>query len=238
MSAVKIVASICNLFFPRYCVLCNQRLTISEHHICQQCFSALPLTQGHYMPGNIMEQSFWGLMPIERATAFFYYSAHEVRTLVHAAKYHKHPMVAQHVTQMMTRDMIPSGFFKSIDAIIPVPIHTMRELKRGYNQSLYIAQGISIETGLPILPHAVMRTRYTDSQTHKNVMERRENMENVFRVVDNKSIKGKHLLLVDDVVTSAATISSLALELTAAGCSKISILSMAYASPHIILPQP
>lgn len=189
------------------------------------------------MPGNIMEQSFWGLIPIERATAFFYYSANEVRTIVHSAKYHKHPMVAQHVAQHLTIDMLPSGFFNSIDTIIPVPIHTLRELKRGYNQSLYIARGISMETGIPILQKAVIRKKHTDSQTHKNVMERRENMDDVFKVLDIQSIKGKHLLLVDDVVTSASTICSLALELTAAGCSKISILSMAYASPHLILPQ-
>lgn len=127
------------------------------------------------------------------------------------------------------------GFFDGIDHIIPMPIHTRRLHHRGYNQSMYIAKGISKATGIPIDGKSVIKSKYTDNQVRVSAQERKTNVENTFKVLNNENIKGKHVLLVDDVITTSSTMKSLGEAVMAAGCSDISVVSFALAGQSIII---
>jgi len=131
--------------------------------------------------------------------------------------------------RMMAREIAAAGFFDGVDAIVPVPLARKRLRQRGYNQSMEIARGVSEITGLPIWNQVVIRTIFTGSQTQKDRWERNENVEKVFELADEAKVSGKHLLLVDDVVTTGATIVACARKLCEAGGVKVSILSLGYA---------
>ena len=144
-------------------------------------------------------------------------------------KYKDHPEIGEVMGRMMGKELMPSGFFDGIDGIIPVPLTKKRQRQRGYNQSEEIARGISEVTGLPLFDKVVKRVSFKGSQTNLGRWERNENVEKVFELIDGTTIQGKHLLIVDDVVTTGATCIACSKELVKAGDVKISILSLGYA---------
>lgn len=177
-----------------------------------------------------MAKLFWGQIPIERATAFFYYEAHaETANILYELKYKDHPEIGEIFGRMFAREIKSAGFFDGIDGIIPIPLAKKRQRQRGYNQSQEIAQGISEMIGLPIYNKVVSRKVFQGSQTSKGRWERNENVEKVFELLDAETIRGRHLLLIDDVVTTGATIIACAKELLKAGNVKISVLSLGFA---------
>ena len=177
-----------------------------------------------------MAKMFWGQIPIERATALFYYEPHaETANILYDLKYKNHPEIGEVMGQMMARELQLSHFFEGIDAIIPVPLAKKRQRQRGYNQSDELAKGISEVTGLPIYNKVVRRNAFEGSQTSLGRWERNENVENVFELRDATTIQGKHLLVVDDVVTTGATVIACAKELCKAGGVRISVLSLSLA---------
>lgn len=230
-----ILLDIWNLMFPRYCMLCNERLSKIEQCICINCLSELPTTNAHIQKGNTIEQMFWGLLPIRNATSFFYYTSDEIRHIVHQIKYHKHVFVAERLSEIMAKEICKSDFFDGIDIIIPVPIHWHRRMQRGYNQCDYIAKGISRATNIPIEPKAIKRIINNQSQTNMNSITRRQNVEGIFKLTNPDKIKGKHVLIVDDVITTGSTIKALGEELVKAGEVTISVISMAYSGQHLIV---
>lgn len=204
----KIWSEVCDLFFPRRCVMCEERLDVDEWHVCKACLAELPRTEYHLCPeDNPMAQLFWGLVPVERATAWFFY-APGTRTsqIVYELKYHGQPDIGYTFGRVMSSEMKESGFFDGIDLIVPVPLTPERQRQRGYNQSLLIAQGISRETGISIAEHLVERLHFRESQTHLDRWERLKNVEKQFRADLPPELDGKHLLLVDDVTTTGATL--------------------------------
>ena len=220
-----------DLISPRLCVVCGQRLTISEETICTKCNLHLPRTDFHQDPyENEMAKLFWHQIPIERATALFYYEAHaKTANIIYELKYKNHPEIGETMGRMMARELQRADFFDGIDGIVPVPLAKKRERQRGYNQSTEIAMGVSEITNLPIYNKVVKRTTFEGSQTSKGRWERNENVDNVFELLDGDSIRGKHLLIIDDVVTTGATIIACAKEISKAEGVRFSVLSLGFA---------
>ena len=229
------IADIWDFCFPRYCLLCGKRLSMCEQAVCVGCLDSLPRTGAHDVAQNRIEQMFWGLLPIERATSLLYYTAAETHSIVHTTKYHRRPLVGEYVAYVLTKEIAASGFFDGIDMIIPMPIHWHRRLDRGYNQSEYIARGISRATGLPVQREAVRRIVDTESQTRLSHMARRENVKEAFSLIHPELVEGRHLLIVDDVITTGATVRQLGLELAKAAGVKLSVMSMALSDASIIV---
>ena len=205
---MKIWKSILDLIAPRACVMCGGRLEVEEKFICRSCHDELPRTHYERKPyDNKMAQLFWGLMPVERAVAWFYYAPNtKTSQTIYDLKYHDQPDIGISMGQLMSREIKESGFFEGIDIIVPVPLAKERQKERGYNQSTMIARGISRETGIPIEERAVSRLHFKESQTHLDRWERLKNVEQQFVAQSPTLWAGKHILLVDDVTTTGATI--------------------------------
>jgi ComF family protein len=220
-----------DLISPRLCVVCGHRLSVSEETICTKCIFHIPRTGFHRDAyENQMAKLFWGQIPIERATAFFYYEAHaDTANIIYELKYKHHPEIGEVVGRMLAKEIQPSGFFDGIDGIVPVPLAKKRERQRGYNQSYELAKGISEITGLPIFNKVVRRIVFEGSQTSLGRWERNENVEQVFELRDALTIQSKHLLIVDDIVTTGATVIACAKELCKAEGVRISVLSLGLA---------
>lgn len=231
MKPISFWSRLLDLISPRTCVVCGCRLAVSEEVICSKCNLHLPRTGLQQDPyENIMAKIFWGQIPIERATALIYYEPHaETANILYELKYKNHPEIGEVMGRLMARELQISNFFEGIDGILPVPLAKKRERQRGYNQSHELAKGISEITGLPIYKKVVRRTVFEGSQTSLGRWERNENVEQVFELKDATTIQGKHLLIVDDVVTTGATVIACAKELCKAEGVRISILSLGLA---------
>ena len=231
MKPISFWHRVLDLISPRLCVVCGQRLTVSEDIICTRCNLHLPRTDFQQDPyENEMAKLFWHQIPIERGTALFYYEAHsETANILYELKYKNHPEIGEVMGRLMAKELLLSNFFDEIDGIVPVPLAKKRQRQRGYNQSMEIARGISEITRLPIYNKVAIRNVFEGSQTNKGRWERNENVEGVFELKDTTTIQGKHLLVVDDVVTTGATIIAFAKELCKAGNIKVSVLALGFA---------
>lgn len=227
---MKLWSDISDFLLPRQCVMCGNRLTTYEKHLCTTCFMHLPTTDYHKVAHSLLEKQFWGLFPVGRAVAMFHHDGEQTRHILYDIKYWGHPELATYLASVYARELQESHFFEGVDAIIPLPLHWCRQMKRHYNQSHYIAQGIHQVTGLPIYKNVVKRTANNSSQTRKNAHERMENVRDIFCLKHPEAIAGKHLLLVDDVTTTGATLTSCAKELAKAPGVTISILTLAVAA--------
>lgn len=219
------------LIAPRACPVCGQRLAIGEEVVCARCNLHLPRT-GFAADAyeNVMAKRFWGRIPLERAAALFFYEAgSEVSHIIYDLKYHHHPEIGWEMGRLTAQEFAREGFFEGVDLIVPVPLARRRERQRGYNQSMEIARGVAEVTRLPIGGRVVRRTRFEESQTHQSLQGRMENVEGVFQLTRKANIQGKHILLVDDIVTTGATIVSCANELRKGGAAHFSILSLGFA---------
>jgi ComF family protein len=220
-----------DLISPRLCVVCGERLAVTEETLCSKCYLHLPRTDfGRDLYENVMAKLFWGQIAIEKATALFYYEPHaETANILYELKYKNHPEIGETMGRMMARELERGDFFDGIDGIVPVPLAKKRQRQRGYNQSMEIAKGVSEITSLPIYNKVVKRNTFNGSQTSKGRWERNENVENVFELIDGDSIRGKHLLIIDDVVTTGATIIACAKEMSKAEGVRFSVLSLGFA---------
>ena len=219
-----------DLISPRMCVVCGSRLSVTEETLCSKCYLHLPRTDfKNDLYENVMAKLFWGQIAIEKADALFYYEAHaETAKILYELKYKNHPEIGVVMGRMMAKELMKSGLFEGIDAIVPVPLARKRERQRGYNQSLELAKGVSEVTGLPIANLVIRRTKFVGSQTQRGRWERNENVAHVFELVD-ENISGQHLLLIDDVVTTGATVIACAKEMQKASNVKISVLALGFA---------
>ncbi len=231
MKPISFWRRLLDLIAPRLCVVCGHRLTVTEEVICAKCNFHLPRTGFHHHAyDNEMAKLFWAQIPIEKATAFFYYEAHsETANIIYELKYKNHPEIGNIVGRMLAKEIQPSGFFDGIDGIVPVPLAKKRLRQRGYNQSMEIAQGVSEMTGLPIYKKVVRRNSFKGSQTNKGRWDRQENVEHVFELTDATAVSNKHLLLIDDVITTGATCIACAKALCQSGNIRISILALGFA---------
>lgn len=225
-----------DFIFPRQCITCGNRLRIEEECICASCYTNLPFTNYHLSKHNELEKMFWNTFPMQRATSLLYYDEEYTRRIIHVLKYDKRPKVGFHLAQIYANELKYLGFFEGIDCIIPVPLHWKRQMRRGYNQSKYIADGISKVCGIKVYHDVIKRSVNNPSQTRLNHAQREENVNGIFQLKKAHKIQGKHILLVDDVTTTGATIASCSKELAKAGHVKISILTLAIAKNPPIQP--
>jgi len=222
-----------NLVFPSYCVVCNHKMNSLKESVCVKCLCNLPVTTYHLSKDNEIEKYFWGIFPIERATAYFYFAkGSDFQNILYRIKYYGNQQLARKMGRDAANYLLSANFFDGIDLIIPVPLHKSKEKKRGYNQSEWIAKGISEITGIEVSVNLLSRIKLTSTQTRKNIWERWENMESAFVLDDNKSLAGKHILLVDDVLTTGATICACAMAFDKIKKIKISVFTLAIASAY------
>ncbi|MCR4602913.1 MAG: ComF family protein [Prevotella sp.] len=215
---------------PRTCSVCGQRLAINEQVICASCLLHLPLT--HYERhalDNEMARLFWGQFLVERVAALFFYEPKSMVTqMIYDMKYRSMPEIGETMGVIVARQFMPEQFFEGIEAIVPMPITRRRQWQRGYNQSMEIARGISRVTALPIYNNVVRRVSFQRSQTTQQGEERLHNVEDAFRLEHSERVEGKHLLIVDDIVTTGATVIACGRELAKARDVRISVLSLGF----------
>lgn len=224
-----ILSDLVNLFFPRLCVHCSKRLVNSEQHICLDCLDNLPRTGYYKEQDNKLEEFFAGRFPFERIASFgFYHKEGILQSAIHSLKYQNNPDIGVFLGSLCGQDMLHSDFLKDINYIIPIPLHPTREKKRGYNQSLKIAEGIASQTNIPVNNSALMRIVNNASQTQQSKFERWSNTKDIFFLKEPQELENKHILLLDDVITTGSTIEACAKTiLNSCENVKISVYSVA-----------
>lgn len=220
-----------DMALPRVCPVCRQALESDETWLCRRCLSELPRTRYEEADFNTMEQHFAGKVPIERATAYFFYEkGSPYASILHDIKYHSVPKMGQMLAGRAVSDMAASGFFAGIDVVTAVPLHRTKLAHRGYNQSEYLARGIAEALSIPYV-EALKAVRPHSTQTHKGAMERWLNIQGNYALRDSsaRQLHGKHILLVDDVITTGSTLTVCATALKAITNAKVSIFTLAAA---------
>lgn len=219
-----------DIFFPKRCVLCGSILPKGATGICLHCSMKLPFTGLHGQEGSKMERLFWGKLPLGKVSSYCYYRKGDTFCQVlHQLKYYGRKDLGISFGRQMAAELIPYGFFQGVDVLIPIPLHPQKERVRGYNQSYCLAQGVSEVTGIPIDHQSVVRLHFTDTQTHKSADERWINVSNVFSLTCPERFTNRHILLIDDVLTTGATLTACADTFRSVKGIHISILTLAWA---------
>lgn len=209
-----------NIIFPKLCAACNQSLLKNEVVICTKCIIELPKTNYHLDKENSINKVFWGRVDIKMAGAYYHFSkGGRVQQLLHELKYKGNEKVGEFIGKLYAYDLKKSEYFQNIDFIIPIPLHKNKLKKRGYNQSESFAKGLSEVLGAPINTTDLFRKVDSKTQTKKTRYKRWENVGEIFGVLNNNKIENKTILLVDDVVTTGATIEASAKVLINKNCT-------------------
>lgn len=220
-----------HLFYPNLCRLCGNPLVRGETQICLHCLSDLPRTHYHRKENNPVEQLFMGKIPFRQASAFLRYEkGGAVQRLLHTLKYHENSEMGYWLGRLAAQELQKDDSpLCGTDLLLPVPLHPRKEKERGYNQAAEIARGLQAVWHTPIDTQALRRTRFTDTQTRRSVYNRWENVQDIFSVADSSLLKGKHILIVDDVVTTGSTLSAVAAAVLAVPGTSVSLFSIAVA---------
>lgn len=228
--AAFILADLVGLFYPRICGGCNAHLMKHEQNLCLSCLHRLPKTYYWDYEVNPVEQLFFGRLQLSSACSFLHFEKGSVtQKLMHRFKYEGRSNVALELGKEFGNILKEKKWFSDADLIIPVPLHPAKEMRRGYNQSAYISDGLSESLDVPVRSKWMQRLKMTDTQTRKSRFERSENVDNVFSLTDPAKIIGKNVILVDDVVTTGATLEAAGMCLINAGASKLYIATLAVA---------
>jgi ComF family protein len=231
MTALKqIKNSLLHLLFPHVCIGCGSDVLETASELCVRCIETLPKTNFEMHTDNPVEKLFWGRLPLMAATAQYYFTKESLmQHLMHQFKYKGNRELGLQLGRLMGERLMQSDRFKA-DALVPLPLFPAKEKKRGYNQSAVLCQGIAEVMNIPVLHKAVTRPHHTETQTKKGRMERWANIEGKFSIANKPVIENKHILLVDDVVTTGATLDSCATELLQAQHVQVSIACLCVAS--------
>ena len=226
----NIFAGALHLFYPHVCTGCGSDLLDDNNLLCLSCIHELPHT--HFAPyaGNPVEKYFWGRLPLQAAHSEFYFSKGTlIQQLIHELKYKNNTQIGVYLGRLTGKSLLNSNRFNSIDALIPLPLNAAKEHKRGYNQAAIICNGLSAIMNIPVITGNVVRQHYTDTQTRKHRTERWKNVAGSFMVTNPSAIEGKHLLLVDDVVTTGATLEACGQVMLQQANIRLSIATLAHA---------
>ncbi|GAA4320114.1 ComF family protein [Flaviaesturariibacter amylovorans] len=219
-----------HLAFPHICEGCGTDVLAPDAPLCLRCAHELPATGFERAEGNPIDRIFWGRLPLRAATAQLYFTQGSVvQALMHRLKYGGRAPIGHYLGGLMGRQLAASARFAGVDALVPLPLHADRERRRGYNQAALLCEGIAGTWPLPVLPRAVQRPAATETQTYKGRVERWQNMQGRFTVPDPAALEGRHLLLVDDVVTTGATLEACGRALLAIPGVSLSIATLCFA---------
>ncbi len=219
-----------HMFYPLLCEGCRRQLVANETVLCAGCETELALTHYHTMPANETELRFSGRFPFERATSYAWFTEDGLlQHLLHGLKYRDRSEIGTWLGAQFGTALAAANWQQGIDAIVPVPLHPSKEAQRGYNQSEVIARAMAGAMGIPVWADALMRTRATESQTSKTRTERAANVADAFAPGKPYPLTGKHVLVVDDVLTTGATTEACALVLLGMADVKISIATIGIA---------
>jgi ComF family protein len=226
----EIKDSFLQLLFPHVCSGCGSDILNKESMLCMRCIDAMPETNFELHAGNPVEKKFWGRLQLEQAAAHYYFTRESlIQRLMHQFKYKGNKEVGIQLGKMMAESLKNSNRF-SIDALVPLPLFTAKEKKRGYNQATILCEGMAESLRVPVLKDVIIRSQHTDTQTKKGRIERWQNMEGKFVLTKPEAIKNKNVLLVDDVVTTGATLEACGAELLKGENVRLSIATLCYAA--------
>lgn len=220
-----------SLFYPKLCLVCEIKKPAQGEILCLACQHKLPRTDFHLDPENALMQRFWGRLPLHAAASLFYFiKGGRTQQLIHQLKYNNKPAVGIRFGQSYGNHLKNSPLFRGVDCIVPVPLHPRKRHQRGYNQSETFAQGLSASMGKPYFGEALKRRDFTQTQTRKGRLERMNNVMEAFTLKNGKALEGKHVLLVDDVVTTGATLEACGIRLLTAKDLTLSLATIGFAS--------
>lgn len=226
----RAVYDLSSLIFPTLCPVCGSMMSDGERFVCTACRYRIPMTGFCREADNPMWRRFWGLVPVERAAALFWFiEGSQWRRLIHDFKYGGKWVSALHLGRWLGAELAAGGLFADADVVVPIPLHWRKRLARGYNQSEYIAEGVAHSLGIPCDFRSVRRRVNNPSQTQQRHGERWDNVAGIFAVRRPERLRGKHVLLVDDVFTTGATVISCAEAIVEAcgGDVRVSVATLA-----------
>lgn len=226
----SLATDVFNLLFPDLCGGCGRHLFKGEQAICTGCLLDMPYTDFHLHAQNRVAQQLWNRLPLANAMAMLYFNkGTKTQRLLHQLKYEGQTAIGAKLGQLLGQRLKNVPSYADIDVIVPVPLHPKKQRLRGYNQSKFIGDGIAEVLGIPCTENNLMRKKMTESQTKKTRYNRFENMLDVFTVTNHTEFEDKHVLLIDDVVTTGATLEACGHALLQKGVAKLSIACIAYA---------
>ena len=230
MNLQNLLRAFISLFYPKLCVICGKPLIAGENYFCLACFLKLPKTNYHMNPDNRASDRFAGKIPLVKAGSYLFYNKGGIaQKLIAEIKYKDNRSLGEWMGALLAKEWFSSGFFQDIDYIVPVPLHSSKEKKRGFNQAEKIASGIAQITGIQIDTKNIFRRKANTTQTKKGLFERWKNTKDLFEVKNIDFFKNKHVLVVDDVLTTGSTLEAVAQSILRAEGTKISLLSLAIA---------
>ncbi|MCP2042987.1 ComF family protein [Pontibacter sp. HSC-36F09] len=222
-----------SLLFPEICHACDQTLARGERYICTECNVKLPYTDLHLHGAtelNYLQQRFWGKAPVRFAFSYLHFrSKGRVQRVLHKLKYKGAQELGEHLGRLYGTLLAEHGYAAHFDLVIPVPLHRLKLRRRGYNQSDGFAKGLAEALQIAWSSKVLERVIDTDTQTKKSRLDRWQNVEQVFVVKQAEEVSGKRVLLVDDVLTTGATLEACAHALLQSGCSEVSVTTIAAA---------
>jgi ComF family protein len=223
------ISSFFQMFFPHHCLGCGSDVISAKNYICINCYNDLPYTHFAAHPDNPIEKKFWGRMPVAAAMSLFYFDQDSIiQNLIHQFKYNGNRELGRYLGNLLGKSLMSSNRFHA-DMIIPIPLFEKKERLRGFNQAAILANGISEIMHIPVTTDLVVRQEATDTQTKKSIGERWKNVEKAFHVSLPQMIENKHVLLIDDVITTGATIEACANAIMQTANVRLSIASLAVA---------
>ncbi|HEX4373235.1 MAG TPA: phosphoribosyltransferase family protein [Puia sp.] len=226
--AKNIINSFSHLFFPHVCAGCGSDVINHSQLLCLDCLHDLPFTNFESFPNNPIEKIFWGRINVMSAASLLYFTKNSsLQNIIHQFKYKGKKEIGFYFGKMMGNALMNSKRFENIDAIIPLPLFISKEKRRGYNQATILCEGISDSMNVEVLKDAVIRSVETETQTKKNRIERWLNIDGKFELRNEKALLNKHVLLVDDIITTGATLEACAAVLNNVNGIEISIATLA-----------
>lgn len=227
MSFRAVINDFSNLFFPNSCIVCGKKLLATEKGVCIGCIYKLPRTNNFKEEDNAAEMLMAGRFPFERIASFCIYSKNGVMApLIHQLKYKGRKEIGTLLGNLYGKDLMESEFLKTVDYLVPVPLHPKKLKARGYNQAEMIAKGLSEATSIPVFTENLIRLIHNPTQTKRSKTQRWENVKNIFDVKSPHLFEDKHILLVDDVITTGSTIEACSLALQKCNGIRVSVVTL------------
>lgn len=229
MFFTEAIAAISHLLYPSLCFGCKKHEIGENEWLCFSCLNTLPFTGFENNRDNPVEQLFWGRTPISFAcSSFFYVEKTPIQRLIHEVKYKEQQQLGRWLGQIMGRELKSIFDSKKVDLMLPMPLHPKRQKQRGYNQATLLCEGIHAITSCDFAEQVLVRNTHTKTQTKKTRIERWDNVHEVFSVAKTDAIKNKHIVLVDDVITTGASTEACAATLINKGALAVSVCSLAF----------